>query len=121
WTKTLSVAFSSLLAITVVPALMLYFISGKLRPEAQNPFSRVSQAIYLPILRFALRQRWVTISANLVFLALTIPLALRLGSQFMPPLFVGSSLYMPTSLPGIGVTQAPQLLQDQDGITRSFS
>src|SRR2546427_7301689 len=73
WTKTLSVAFSSLLAITVVPALMLYFISGKLRPESQNPLSRISQAIYLPILRFALRHRGLTIAVNLLFLAITIP------------------------------------------------
>jgi copper/silver efflux system protein len=120
WTKTLSVAFSSLLAITVVPALMLYFISGKLRPESQNPFSRMSQAIYLPILRFALRHRWLTIAVNLIFLAITIPLSFRLGSQFMPPLYEGSSLYMPTSLPGIGITQATQLLQEQDRIIRSF-
>jgi Cu(I)/Ag(I) efflux system membrane protein CusA/SilA len=120
WTKTLSVAFSSLLAITIVPALMLYFISGRLRPESQNPLSRISQAIYLPILRFALRRRGLTIAVNLSFLAITIPLALRLGSQFMPPLYEGSTLYMPTSLPGIGITQATQLLQEQDRIIRSF-
>jgi copper/silver efflux system protein len=120
WTKTLSVAFSSLLAITVVPALMLFFIRGRLRPEAKNPVSRITQALYLPIIRFALRHRWLTIGINVVFLALTIPLALRLGSQFMPPLYEGSSLYMPTSLPGIGITQATQLLQEQDRIIRSF-
>ena len=120
WTKTLSVAFSSLLAITIVPALMLYFISGRLRPESENPFSRISQAIYLPVLRFALRHRSLTIAVNLIFLAITIPLALRLGSQFMPPLYEGSSLYMPTSLPGIGITQATQLLQQQDRIIHSF-
>jgi Cu(I)/Ag(I) efflux system membrane protein CusA/SilA len=120
WTKTLSVAFSSLLAITVVPALMLYFISGKLRRESQNPFSRISQAIYLPILRFALHHRWLTIAVNLLFLGITIPLALHLGSQFMPPLYEGSSLYMPTALPGIGITQATQLLQLQDRIIRRF-
>src|SRR5213594_3819734 len=120
WTKTLSVAFSSLLAVTVVPALMLFFIRGRLRPEAQNPVSRITQALYLPVIRFALRYRWLTIAVNVVFLALTIPLALRLGSQFMPPLYEGSSLYMPTSLPGIGITQATQLLQQQDRIIRSF-
>src|SRR5438034_4937757 len=120
WTKTLSVAFSSLLAVTVVPALMLFFIRGRLRPEARNPVSRITQAIYLPIIRFALRYRWLTIAVNLIFLAVTIPLALRLGSQFMPPLYEGSSLYMPTSLPGIGITQATQLLQEQDRIIRSF-
>jgi Cu(I)/Ag(I) efflux system membrane protein CusA/SilA len=120
WTKTLSVVFSSLLAVTVVPPLMLFFIRGRLRPEAQNPVSRITQAIYLPIIRFALRYRWLTIAVNLIFLAVTIPLALRLGSQFMPPLYEGSSLYMPTSLPGIGITQATQLLQEQDRIIHSF-
>jgi len=120
WTKTLSVAFSSLLSITVVPALMLYFISGKLRPESQNPFSRISQGIYMPILRWALRHRWLTIAVNLIFLAITIPLSFRLGSQFMPPLYEGSALYMPTSLPGIGINQATQLLQEQDRVIRSF-
>jgi len=120
WTKTLSVGFSSLLAITLVPVLMLIFIRGRLRPEAKNPVSRITQAIYLPVIRFALRHRWLTIAVNLVFLVITIPLALRLGSQFMPPLYEGSSLYMPTSLPGIGITQATQLLQEQDKMIRSF-
>ncbi len=120
WTKTLSVGFSSLLAITVVPTLMLFFVSGRLRPEAKNPISRITQALYLPVIRFALRFRWLTIAVNVIFLALTVPLALRLGSQFMPPLYEGSSLYMPTSLPGIGITQATQLLQEQDRIIRSF-
>jgi Cu(I)/Ag(I) efflux system membrane protein CusA/SilA len=120
WTKTLSVAFSSILAITVVPALMLFFIRGRLRRESENPVSRFTQALYLPVLRFALRRPWRTIALNLIFLAATIPLAFRLGSQFMPPLYEGSSLYMPTSLPGIGITQATQLLQEQDRIIRSF-
>ena len=120
WTKTLSVGFSSFLAITVVPALMVLFIRGRLRPESANPVSRFTQALYLPVLRFALRWPWLTIVLNLIFLAATIPLAFRLGSQFMPPLYEGSSLYMPTSLPGIGITQATQLLQEQDRMIRSF-
>ena len=120
WTKTLSVGFSSFLAITVVPALMVLFIRGRLRPESANPVSRFTQALYLPVLRFALRWPWLTIALNLIFLAATIPLAFRLGSQFMPPLYEGSSLYMPTSLPGIGITQATQLLQEQDRMIRSF-
>ena len=120
WTKTLSVAFSSILAITVVPALMVFLIRGRLRSERENPVSRITQGLYLPVLRFALRRPWLTIALNLMFLAVTIPLAFRLGSQFMPPLYEGSSLYMPTSLPGIGITQAAQLLQEQDRIIRSF-
>src|SRR2546429_6511910 len=72
------------------------------------------------MLRFCLHHRWLTIAVNLIFLIVTFPLASRLGSQFMPPLFEGSSLYMPTALPGISITQASQLLQQQDRILRSF-
>lgn len=120
WTKTLAVGFSSLLAITVVPVLMVMWIRGRLRPESANPFARTSQAVYLPVLRWCLRHRKLTLALNLVFLAVTFPLAFRLGSQFMPPLYEGSSLYMPTALPGISITQASILLQQQDKIIRSF-
>lgn len=121
WTKTLAVGSSSLLAITLVPVLMVMLIRGKLRPESENPISRFTQAIYLPVLRLCLRYRKTTLALNLLFLALALPLALTLGSQFMPPLFEASSLYMPTALPGIAMTQASQLLQEQDRIIRSFS
>jgi len=120
WTKTLAVAFSSLLAITLVPVLMPMFIRGRLRSESENPVSRITQALYLPVIRFSLRHWKLTIVLNTLFLAVTIPLALTLGSQFMPPLFEGSSLYMPTALPGISITQAAQLLQEQDRIIRTF-
>jgi Cu(I)/Ag(I) efflux system membrane protein CusA/SilA len=120
WTKTLSVAFSSILAITLVPVLMVIFIRGHLRPESENPFSRWTQALYLPILRFCLRHRKITLALNLIFLMVTLPLAWRIGSQFMPPLYEGSSLYMPTALPGISITQASTLLQEQDRIIKSF-
>jgi Cu(I)/Ag(I) efflux system membrane protein CusA/SilA len=120
WTKTLAVGFSSFLAITLVPVLMVMFIKGKLRPESANPISRITQAVYLPVLRFCLRYRKTTLLLNLAFLALTFPLMFKLGSQFMPPLYEGSSLYMPTSLPGISIVQATTLLQEQDRIIRSF-
>jgi Cu(I)/Ag(I) efflux system membrane protein CusA/SilA len=120
WTKTLAVGFSSLLAITLVPVLMVLFIRGRLVPESRNPISRVTQALYLPVLRLCLRFRKTTLLVNLLFLIVTLPLAFRIGSQFMPPLFEGSSLYMPTALPGISITQASQLLQQQDRILRSF-
>jgi Cu(I)/Ag(I) efflux system membrane protein CusA/SilA len=120
WTKTLSVAFSSILAITLVPVLMVIFIRGHLRPESENPFSRWTQALYLPVLRFCLRYRKTTLLLNLIFLAVTFPLAWRIGSQFMPPLYEGSSLYMPTALPGISITQGSTLLQQQDRIIKSF-
>jgi copper/silver efflux system protein len=120
WTKTLAVGFSSILAITLVPVLMVVFIRGKLRPEARNPLSRITQAIYLPILCLCLRFRKTTLLLNLIFLIFTLPIAFKIGSQFMPPLFEGSSLYMPTALPGISITQASQLMQEQDRVIRSF-
>ena len=120
WTKTLAVGSSSILAITLVPVLMVMLIRGKLRPEEANPISRFTKAIYLPILKFCLRHRWLTIVVNLIFLIATFPLATKLGSQFMPPLFEGSTLYMPTALPGISIEQAKVLLQQQDRILRSF-
>ncbi|HEV2325397.1 MAG TPA: CusA/CzcA family heavy metal efflux RND transporter, partial [Terracidiphilus sp.] len=120
WTKTLAVGSSSILAITLVPVLMVMLIRGRLRPENANPISRITQAIYLPVLRFCLRHRWLTIALNLIFLAVTLPLAFHLGSQFMPPLYEGSALYMPTALPGISIGQAKVLLQEQDRIIRSF-
>jgi Cu(I)/Ag(I) efflux system membrane protein CusA/SilA len=120
WTKTLAVGFSSILAITLVPVLMVLFIRGRLTPESKNPVSRITQAVYLPILRLCLRFRKTTLLLNLLFLVVTLPLALHVGSQFMPPLFEGSSLYMPTALPGISITQASQLLQEQDKIIRTF-
>jgi len=120
WTKTLAVGFSSVLAITLVPVLMVLFIRGKLRPESRNPLSRLTQAIYLPVLRLCLRYRKTTLILNLIFLVLTLPLALKIGSQFMPPLYEGSALYMPSALPGISIGQASQLLQEQDRIIRTF-
>src|SRR6202789_2801414 len=120
WTKTLAVGFSSVLAITLVPVLVILFIKGKLRPESQNPVSRWTQALYLPVLRLCLRFRKTTLLVNLLFLVVTLPLAFHIGSQFMPPLYEGSALYMPTALPGISIGQASQLLQEQDRIIRSF-
>jgi copper/silver efflux system protein len=120
WTKTLAVGFSSVLAITLVPVLMVLLIRGRLIPESRNPISRITQAVYLPVLRLCLRFRKTTLLLNLLFLIVTLPLALHIGSQFMPPLFEGSALYMPTALPGISIGQASQLLQEQDRIIRTF-
>jgi copper/silver efflux system protein len=121
YTKSFAIAFSSVLAITVVPVLMVLFIRGKrLRPEEDNPISRFFQTIYLPVIRWCLRHRALTIVANVIFLLLTIPLLFKIGSQFMPPLYEGSSLYMPTALPGISISSAVNLMQKQDQIIRTF-
>jgi copper/silver efflux system protein len=120
-TKTLAITFSSILAITIVPVLMILLIRGRrLRPEEENPVSRFFQALYLPVIRWCLHHRWLTIAANIVFLAVTLPLAFTIGSQFMPPLYEGSALFMPTALPGISITSASDLLQKQDQIIRTF-
>ncbi|MGA7522645.1 MAG: CusA/CzcA family heavy metal efflux RND transporter [Acidobacteriaceae bacterium] len=120
WTKTLALVFSSLLSITLVPALMPFCLRGKLNPESKNPAARYTQLLYLPVLRWCLRHWQLVIVLNLVFLAATIPLYFRLGSQFMPALYEGSALYMPSALPGISVPQAVALMQEQDRIIRSF-
>lgn len=120
WTKTLALIFSSLLSITLVPALMPLFLRGRLRPEHENPAARMSQALYLPVLRWCLHHWKLVIALNVLFLAVTAPLYFRLGSQFMPALYEGSALYMPSALPGISITQAVTLMQEQDRIFRSF-
>src|SRR6185437_11351834 len=120
WTKTLALTFSSLLSITLVPALMPLFLRGRLRPESRNPAARITQAIYLPILRWSLGHWKIVIALNVIFLVVTIPLYFRLGSQFMPALYEGSALYMPSALPGISITQASALMQEQDRIIKSF-
>jgi Cu(I)/Ag(I) efflux system membrane protein CusA/SilA len=121
WTKTLAISFSSLLAITIVPVLMVLLIRGKnARLDEENPVSRWTQAIYRPVIRWCLRHRAATIGVNLAFLALTIPLYFTMGSQFVPPLYEGASLFMPTALPGISSATAARILQHQDTIIRSF-
>ena len=120
WTKSLVLIFSSLLSITLVPALMPFCLRGKLRPESQNPAARITQAVYLPVLRWCLKHWKMVIALNLVFLAVTIPLYFRLGSQFMPARYEGAALYMPSALPGISMPQAVALMQEQDRIIHSF-
>jgi len=120
WTKTLAVGSASIIAITLVPVLMVLLIRGRLKPESANPISHVTQALYLPILRLCLKYRKLTIALNFIFLVATLPVAFKLGSQFMPPLFEGSTLYMPTSLPGIAIEQAKSLLDKQDAILRTI-
>jgi Cu(I)/Ag(I) efflux system membrane protein CusA/SilA len=120
WTKTLAISFSSILAITLIPILMIIFIRGHLKPESANPVSRFTQFLYLPVLRFCLRHRVLVVFASLLFLAVTLPLATKIGSQFMPPFYEGDALYMPTAYPGISITSGSALMQEQDRIIKSF-
>ena len=119
FTKTSAMAFASLLAITLVPVLMVILIRGRrLKPESANPISRFFTWLYAPILRLALRWRWAALLINFAVVPLTIPLLYSLGSEFMPPLYEGSMLYMPTSPPGLSVTEGTRLLQVQDKLLR---
>ena len=119
FTKTSAMVFASLLSITLVPVLMTLFIRGHaLKPEHANPVSRFFMCVYEPVLRWAIRWRWAVLVVNLAIVALTVPLVLALGSEFMPPLYEGSILYMPTAQPGLGVTEATRLLQVQDKLLR---
>ena len=119
FTKTSAMVFASLLSITLVPVLMTLFIRGRaLKPEHANPVSRFFMWLYEPVLRWAIRWRWAVLVVNLAIVALTVPLVLALGSEFMPPLYEGSMLYMPTAQPGLGITEATRLLQVQDKLLR---
>lgn len=116
WTKTLSMAAASLLALTLVPVTMGLFIRGKLHQERKNPVSRALIRIYRPAIEWVLRYRWPVIAGAIAVIVLTwIPFQ-RIGGEFMPPLNEGTVLYMPTTLPGISVTKASQTLQRQDSI-----
>jgi Cu(I)/Ag(I) efflux system membrane protein CusA/SilA len=108
------------LAITIVPILMGYWIRGKIRSEERNPISRLLIRMYDPILHFILRWRWGVLMVTLLVLLLTLVPFSQLGSEFMPPLWEGDLLYMPTTLPGISITKARELLQQTDKIIGSF-
>jgi Cu(I)/Ag(I) efflux system membrane protein CusA/SilA len=119
-TKTLAMAAASLLSVTLVPVLMGLFIRGRIKREDRNPLSRGMIRVYRPVLAWAMRHRWGVISTSAVLLVLTwIPFQ-RVGSEFMPPLQEGTILFMPTTLPGISVARARELLRQQDAILRGF-
>jgi len=120
YTKTFSMLFASFLAITLTPVLMTLFIKGKIRHEDDNPVSRFLIRIYHPVAEFSLRFRKSVIIGAVVIVAVTaIPFA-RLGSEFMPPLYEGTLLFMPTSVPGASITTMSDVMQAQDRIMKQF-
>lgn len=119
-TKTFAMAAAALLSVTLVPALMVIFVRGRIVPEHRNPVNRALIAIYRPVIQWVLRARVFTITLALVALVATIWPARQLGSEFMPALDEGTMMYMPTTLPGLSVTKAAELIQMQDRIIRSF-
>jgi Cu(I)/Ag(I) efflux system membrane protein CusA/SilA len=120
-TKTAAMVAASVLSITLVPVLMTLLLRrGRLRPESKNPAARVSTAVYRHVLDAALRWKWLTLAINFAFIPLTLSLLLALGSEFMPALYEGVLLYMPTSTPGLATTDAGRMLQIQDRIIREL-
>jgi len=120
FTKTFAMAAAALLSVTLVPALMVVFVRGRIVPEHRNPVNRFLIWVYRPIIRGVLKAKTLTILVALVVLGITVLPARQLGSEFMPTLDEGTLMYMPTTLPGLSVTKAAELLQIQDRIIKSF-
>ena len=120
WTKTLAMGGASLLALTLVPVTIGLFVRGKLVREDKNPASRFLVWLYRPILDFALRWRWAVLGLAAAVTVLSLLPLQRIGSEFMPPLNEGSVLYMPMTLPGIGIRTAQEAMRRQDSILASF-
>jgi Cu(I)/Ag(I) efflux system membrane protein CusA/SilA len=120
YTKTFAMAGAAMLSVTLVPVLMLFFIRGRIMPEARNPVNRVLIWLYRPIIAWVMRWKRSTIALALATLAISLYPASRLGSEFMPTLNEGTLFYMPTSLPGMSITKAAELLQTQNKIIKSF-
>ena len=120
FTKTYAMALSSLLAVTVIPVLMYWFVRGRIVSEQRHPVSRLLRFLYTPFLDLALRWRWGVVAAMVLVLALTLLPLQNIGAEFMPPLWEGDLLYMPTTFPGISITKAREIAQQTDKIIRSF-
>lgn len=119
WTKTFILAIDAILAVTLAPVLISFFLKGKLRTDDHNPLNRGLEKIYRPVLNWCVTWRKTTLAINIIALLISIPLLLSLGSEFMPPLDEGSILFMPVTLPDISNSEAKQLLQVQDRIIKS--
>ena len=131
-TKTFAMAAASVLAVTLVPALMVIFVKGKIRPESKNPLARFFIRAYRPVIRGTLRRPWAVVALSVALLAVTLLPVQRMmlgraivpfpqiGSEFMPPLNEGDMLYMPTTLPGVSPQKAKEILQQTNRIIASF-
>ncbi len=120
FTKTYSMAAAAILSVTLVPVLMVWFIRGKIHSEERNPISRLLVRLYHPVVDLVLRWRKATLVVALLLVVSTVYPFAKMGTEFMPPLFEGDLLYMPTTLPGISITKAKELLQQTDRIIRQF-
>ena len=120
WTKTFAMAAAAILSITVVPALMVLFVRGRIIPEHRNPINRFLIWVYRPIIQNVLEAKGLTIAIAALIVGVSVWPAMRLGSEFMPSLNEGTLMYMPTTLPGLSITKSAELLQIQNRIIKSF-
>ncbi|WP_303851258.1 efflux RND transporter permease subunit [Seleniivibrio woodruffii] len=119
YTKTFSMMFASILSVTLVPALMVIFIKGKIRHEQDNPITKALVFLYNPFVQFALKYRYLVMALAVISMVATYPVVRKLGSEFMPVLNEGTIFYMPTTLPGISASEAAKSLQAQNGLIKS--
>lgn len=119
YTKTFILAVDAILAITLAPVLISFFMKGRFLPDNANPINRILERIYEPVIRACIKRRWITLGVNLVALLISIPLVMGLGREFMPPLDEGSLLFMPVMMPDVSNSEAKRLLQVQDKIIKS--
>ncbi len=119
-TKSFAMGAAAFLSLTLVPVLMLLFVRGKIRPEAANPVNRLLIALYRPVIATVLRWKRTTLALAALAVAVSLWPASRLGSEFMPDLNEGTLFFMPTTLPGVGITRTAEMLQTQNKIIASF-
>jgi copper/silver efflux system protein len=119
FTKTYAMAFAAILSVTLVPILMVWFVRGKLIPEMKNPINRLFVTAYKPLLSLALKAQWITVAICLAALASLIYPLSKTGTEFMPALYEGELLYMPTTLPGVSITKAKEILAQTNRLIKT--
>lgn len=120
YTKTVAMFSAAILSITLAPPLMVMLLRGRFRTEDEHPVNRLLSRIYRPLARLVIRRRFAVVGASFVLVLATVPLYLKLGSEFLPPLNEGTLLVMPTTFPGISIEEARRALAEQDRIIKSF-
>jgi len=120
FTKTFIMIVDALLVLTLAPVLISFFMKGRFRPETKNPVNRILEKIYEPVIRTCIKWRKTTLAVNIIALAISIPMLLSLGREFMPPLDEGSILFMPVTLPDVSNSEAKRILQVQDKLIKSI-
>ena len=120
YTKTFAMLFASFLAVTLTPVLMTLFLKGKIQPEDKNPIIVFLGKLYRPRVHFALKYPKSVIAGAVIIMAMTVYPVMKLGSEFMPPLYEGTLFYMPVTVPAASISEVSQLLKLQDGILKKF-